>query len=99
LEQLGVDALDLAGEELVDAVDDANGMGSDDVGAGGAKVIRRQSLEDLVRQPVGGRQRQVEGDGVGDTRAVGVRRLDLPLFGERLDLCRCAVHQHDPDIQ
>ena len=77
LEQFGIDALDLAGEEMVHALEDAHGMRDDHVRVGGAQVVGRKTLENLVGQPVGGRQRQVERGGIGDAGAVQIRGLDL----------------------
>ena len=76
LEQLGVDALDLAGEQMVHALDDAHGMGDDDVRVGGAEVVGRKTFENFVRQPVGGGQRELERRGVGDAGAVEIGGLD-----------------------
>ena len=77
LEQFGIDALDLAREEMVHALDDADGMRDDHVRAGGAQVVGRKALENLVGQPVGGRQGEIERGGIGDAGAVEIRGLDL----------------------
>ena len=60
LKHLHVHPLDLAGEELVHAMQDADGVGDDGIGAGGAEVNRREALQDFVRQPVGGGQGELE---------------------------------------
>jgi hypothetical protein len=52
-----------------------------------------------VRQPVGGGQRQVQRDGIGDPRTVEVRGDDLPFVGERSDLRRRAMDENHPDVQ
>ena len=72
LQQLDVDALDLAGEQMVDALDDAHRMRGDHVGAGGAQVVGREPFENLVREPVGGGERELERRRVGDARAVEI---------------------------
>ena len=66
---------------------------------GGAQVVRRKTLENLVGQSVGGSQRQIEGGGIGDAGAVEIRGLDLVVFSERPDLRRRAVDEHDADVQ
>ncbi len=72
---VGVHALDLAGEQMVHALDDAQRMGDDDVRAGGAQVVGRKPFENFVRQPVGGGERELERGGVGDAGAVEIGRL------------------------
>ena len=99
LEQLGVHALDLAGEQMIHALNDAHRMRDDGVGAGGAEVVGRKAFENFVREPVGGGERELERGRVGDARAVEVGRLDVLLLGERLDLRRRAVDEHDADVQ
>ena len=54
LEQLRVHLLHLAGEQMIHALNDAQRMRDDDVGAGGAQVVGRKAFEDFVRQPVRG---------------------------------------------
>ena len=76
LEQLDVHALDLAGEEVVHAVQDAQRVGDDGVGAGGAQVVGGEAFEDFVRQAVGGGEGELEGGFVGDAGAVEVGRGD-----------------------
>ena len=97
-QELGVDPLDLPGEEMVDAEQDAERVGGDDVGAGGAEVVGREALEDFVGQPGRRGHRQVERDRVGHPGAVEVRGRGPALGGQRLDLLAGAVHQHDPDV-
>ena len=99
IQEFGVDAFDLAGEEMVHALEDADGMGDDHVRVGGAQVVGRQPLEDLVRQAVGGGQGQIERGRIGDAGAVQVRCLDLPAVGQRPDLRGRAVDEHHADVQ
>ena len=88
LQQLGIDALDLAGEEMVDALEDAHRMGDDDVRAGRAEIVGREAFEDFVRQPVGRGQREVERRRIGDARAVEVGGVDMPLARRALESAR-----------
>ena len=60
LEHLDIDALDLAGEQMVLAVNDAHGMRDEGVAAGGAKIIGAEALQNFVSQPVRRGQRQLE---------------------------------------
>src|SRR5208282_1595381 len=75
------------------------GMGDDDVRAGGAEVVGRKAFENLVREPVRRRQRELERGRVRDTGAVKIGGVDFLLLGERLDLRRRAVDEHDADVQ
>ena len=93
LEEPHVDPLDLAGEEVVDALQDAEGMGDHRVRRGRAQVRRREALQDLVGEPVGGGQGELQRGGVGDARALEVRGLEAPLLGEGLDLARGPVDE------
>ena len=72
LQEVCIDAFDPAGMEVIHALDHADGTRHDHVGAGGAKVVRRQTLEDLVGEAVGRSQRQVGGQ-------------NLTFVGERSD--------------
>lgn len=67
LEHVDVDAFDLAGEQVVDAAEDAEGMGDDGVGGGGADVVGGEALEDFVGETVGGGEGEFEGGFVGDS--------------------------------
>ena len=49
------------------------GMRDDGVGAGGAQVVGGQPFENLVREPVGGGERELERGRIGDAGAVEVR--------------------------
>ena len=65
LQQRGVHALDLAGEQIVHALDDAQRMRDDDVGARGAEIVGGKAFENFVRQPVRGGERDFKRGGVG----------------------------------
>ena len=99
LEHLDVHPLDLAAEQVVHAVQDADGVGDDGIGAGGAQVNGREAFEDLVRQAVGGGQGELERGFVGDAGAVEVGGGDALLGGQRSDLRGGAVDEHDADAQ
>jgi hypothetical protein len=99
LKEIGVDALDLAGEQMVDSLDDPKRVSNDHVRRGGSKIVGRQALENLVGQAIGGRERQVERRGVGHAGPVEVRRLVGVLVRERPDLRRGAMDEHDTDVQ
>ena len=99
LQELDVHPLYLAGEQVVHAVKDAQRVGDDGVGAGGAKVVGGKALEDLVRQAVGGSEGELERGFVSDPRTVEVGRSDALRLSQRADLRRCAVDQHDTYIQ
>ena len=49
VQQGGVDALDAAGELVIDAVQDAGRVGDQGVAAGAAQVGGRQAFENFVR--------------------------------------------------
>ena len=52
-----------------------------------------------MRQPVGGGERELERGGVRDAGAVKIGRADFLFLGQRLDLRRRAMHEHDADVQ
>ena len=72
VEEFGVDALDPAGVEPVDAADDAEGVGDDGVGVAGAQVVGGEALEHFVGDAVRGGERDLERFLVGDAGAVGI---------------------------
>ena len=78
LEHLDVHALDFAGEQVVHAVQDAQRMGDDGIGAGGAQVVGGEPLEDFVREAIGGREGEPERRVVGDAGTIEVRRSNRP---------------------
>ena len=84
---------------MIHPVKDAHRVRNDRVGAGGAQVVGGKAFEDFVGQPVGGGERELQGVGVGHTRAVEVGRLDFQLLGQRLDLRGGAVDEHDANVQ
>jgi hypothetical protein len=99
LQERCVDPFDAAGEQLIDPLDDSRGVRNNDVRAGGAEVVHRQALEDLVRQPVGRSQRELKSHPVGDTGAFHVRRMHLLSFSQHPDLLGGTMNDHDPDIE
>lgn len=99
MEELDIDPLDFAGELLVDPLKDADGMGDDGVGAGGAQVLGGEPLEYFVAQAVGGLEGQMERWGVGDADPLGVGRGDAKLLAKLPDLRAGAVDQHHLDVQ
>ncbi len=88
LQHLHVHALHLAGEKVVLPVNDAHGMGDERVARGGAQIVGAQSFQNLVRQPVGRRQRQLERRRVGDAAPVQVGGW---MFCSRARISICAA--------
>lgn len=99
LEHFDVDAFDLSGEEVVDAAEDADGMGDDGVGGGGPEVVGGQAFEDFVGEAVGGGEGELEGGVVGDAGAVEVGRGGRGFDGELPDHGAGAVNEDDPDVE
>ena len=95
-----IDALDFAGEQMVDALNDAQRMGDDGVGAGGAQIVGGEAFENFVRQPVRGGERELQGVGSSvmplPSRS---RRLNFLFRRQRFDLRGGAVDEHDADVQ
>jgi hypothetical protein len=99
VEQFGVHALDLAGELMIHAADDAHRVRDDDVRAGGAEVVGRKTFENLVRQPVRGGERELERVRVRDARPVEVGSGNFLFVRKRFDLRGCAVDEHNTDVE
>src|SRR6185437_8589100 len=99
LQQFGIDAFDFAGELLIDALNDARGMGDDGVWADGAEIVGGEAFEDFVREAVGGGQGELQGIRVGHAGAVEIGGLDVALLSEGLDLRGGAVDEHDANVQ
>ena len=94
-----VDPLRLAGELVIGAVDDAARVRRHGVGRDAAQAVGGEALEDLVRQPVGRSERQIQRGGIHRLGAVEVRRLDALLQRHRRDLAGGAVNQCHADVQ
>ena len=90
LQHLHVDALDLAGEKMVLAVNDAQRMGDERVARGGAQIVGAEALQNLMRQPVGGGQRQLERRGVGDAARRPDWKAGCFVRGPALSICAAA---------
>jgi len=99
LEQVHIHALDFAGEEVVHALQDAERMGDDGIGAGGAEVVGGEAFEDFVGEAVGGVQGELQGGGIGDASAVDAGGFEPLFFREDLDLGGGPMHEHDADVQ
>ena len=95
----GIDALDLAGVELVHAVEDARGKRDDGVRVDGAQVHGGEALHDLVRDARGRVQADGERVSVGDARAVGVGNHHAEFGGAAFDLVARAVDDDDLDVE
>jgi hypothetical protein len=67
LEQRNIDALDAAGVEVIDALQDAHGMSDDGVGTGRAQVTRIEAFEHFMGEAICGRESQPQRAGVRDT--------------------------------
>lgn len=99
LKELCIDAFHAAGVEVIHALDHADGMRHDHVRAGCAKVVRRQTLEDLVSQAVRRRQRHVERCCIGHASPFEVGGQNLTFVSERSDSLGGAMHEHDTYVQ
>ncbi len=99
LQQVHVHAFDLAGEQMVHALQDAHRVRNDGVRAGGAEVVGGETLEDFVRQAVGPGQGELERGGIRHAAAVEVGRLDVLFVRQRLDLRGRAVDEDDADVE
>ena len=84
---------------MIDAAQDAHRVGDDGVGRGGAEVVGRKALENLVCQAVGGGEREAERDVVGHAAAIQVGRRYALLRRERSNLSGGAVHEDDADVE
>jgi hypothetical protein len=99
LEKIGVHAFDFAGEEMVHSLDDAEGMGDDRVGAGGAKIVGGKAFENFVRETIGRSERDLQCAGIGDARAIEIGGLELAFIGQRFNLRGSAVDEDDADVE
>src|SRR5262245_45602265 len=84
---------------MVHSLDDANGMGDDGVGASRPQVVGGEAFQNLVREPVGCGERELQGVGVGNAGSIQVGRLELSFFSQGLDLGRCAVNEDDSYVE
>jgi len=98
-DEILVDALDFAGEELVHATDDAEGQRAHGIGDHGLQGILREAFEDEVGDARAGANGEIERGCVGDAGAVVVGDGDAAKFREFLDLVANAVDEHDLDAE
>ena len=84
---------------MIDALEDAGGMGDDGVGDGPAQVGRREAFQQFVRDAVGGQQGDAQRLVVGDAGAVEVGRRDVEGVGQPEDLMAGPVDQDDANAQ
>ena len=86
LQEGGIDALDPAGELVIDAVQDAGRVGDQRVAIGAAQIVGGQALEDLVGDAIGGVQGELQRGGIGDAGAVDVGRRQPGLLRQPANL-------------
>jgi hypothetical protein len=89
----------MTGPLVIDALEDAGGVGDHGVAAGAAQVVGGQPFEDLVGNAVGGGQGQLKGDRIGDAGAVEVGRRPSGLLGQAAHLVAGPVDQGHTDAQ
>src|SRR5690606_28617880 len=94
-----VNAIDLAGVLLIDALDDADGQGADGVGDRALEAVLGQSFEDEVGDPRGGAQGDVEGGRVVQAGAVEIGDGDVAGDREFLELPADAGNERDLDAE
>ena len=99
LQQFGIDAFDFAGKKMVDALNNAQRMRDDGVGAGGAQIVGGKAFENFVRQPVGRGERELQRSASVMPVPSRSEGLNFLFFGQRFDLRRRAMHEHDADVQ
>ena len=74
-------------------------MGDDGVADGAAQVGGRQTFEQIVGDAVGGVERELQRDRIGDAGAIEIGRRLPGLGREPLNLMRRAMYQSDADAQ
>jgi hypothetical protein len=84
---------------MIDAAHDPVRVRDHRVRAGRAQVGGAEPLQDLVGEAVGGGQRELEGGGVGDARALEVGGRGYLLVGQGLDLRGSAVHEDGAHVE
>src|SRR5260221_9281157 len=84
---------------MIDALQDAQGMGGDAVSAGGAEIVSGKALQDFVGKPVGGGESKPQRVGIGNAGAVEVRRSELLFFSQGFDLGGSPVDNDLPNVQ
>ena len=99
LEHFDIDPFHLAGELVVYATDNAERMGDNGIGGHRAEIVGRQPFKDLMGEPVGGIERELQGLRIGDAGAIEIGGLDPALHGQRRDLLGSTVHKQDSDVQ
>jgi hypothetical protein len=76
-----------------------SGRAINGVRAGGADVVGRKPLKDLVRETVCSTYGELQCQGISHAGAIEVGRPNTLLVGEILNLLGCAVHEHHTDVQ
>ena len=82
LQKFRVDAFHLAGVLVVRTGENAEGVSSHSVGIGSAQIVRGKPFEDFVCEPIGCGESQLQGDVIGNARAVEIAWSEGLLLGE-----------------
>jgi hypothetical protein len=98
-DELLVDAVDPAGELLIQTLDDADGHRAHRVGDGALQPVLSEALKDEMRHTGRGADGEVERGGVGHARAAGVGDGNTAHRSQLLDLLADAVDQHQLDAE
>lgn len=99
LEQFDIDSLNLAGKEMIHALEDAHGVGDDRVGVGGAQVVRSEAFQNFVSEAIGRGESELQSGSIRDAGTVDVARSDSLFLGELANLGASAMDQNDADVQ
>ena len=99
VQTLDVDPLNPPGVALVDTAEDAGRVRNDRIRVGGPQIHGGQAFEDLMGQPHGRPDAQLQRGLVRDAGAVRVARFGPGAFGRLLHLMARTVDKHDPDAQ
>ena len=84
---------------MIRAGEDAERLGRNGVGVGGAQIVGGKAFKDLVGEAISRGESQFQGGIISDASAIEIARGERLFLGQLCDLLCGAVDEHDPNVQ
>ena len=84
---------------MVRAGEDAERLGRNSVGVGGAQIVGGKTFKNLMGEAISRVESQFQGSIISDARAIEIARGERLFLGQLCNLLGGAMDEHDPNVQ